>query len=135
MRRSCTALKESSPKSTASRLASRCRPTPWPIFNVRRAYVRNLLGDPIFRQEMASALAAKRLAYMPEALDRVASIMRNGEDPVALRASETILGETAKGPGVTVNVSQTNVAAIRPGYVIRLPAETAQIAPSTQQTD
>lgn len=97
--------------------------------------MRNLLGDPIFRQEMASALAAKRLAYMPEALDRVASIMRNGEDPVALRASETILGETAKGPGVTVNVSQTNVAAIRPGYVIRLPAETAQIAPSTQQTD
>jgi hypothetical protein len=95
------------------------------LYNVRRAYVRQLLADPLGKAELMAMLAAKRVSHMPEALHRIATIVSNGEDGVALRASETILGETAKGPGITVNVSQTNVAQIRPGYVIRMPADVA----------
>jgi hypothetical protein len=95
------------------------------VYNVRRAYVRNLLTDPIFKAEMMAMLAAKRVSHMPAALHRIATIVQSDNEAVALRASETILGETAKGPGITVNVSQTNVAQIRPGYVIRMPADVA----------
>jgi hypothetical protein len=91
---------------------------------VRRAYVRNLLADPLFRAEMTQMLAAKRLGYMPHALERVRELTDSDNEGVALRASETMLGER-QGSGTTVNVHQTNVnaTAIRPGYVVRLPPD------------
>ena len=94
------------------------------LYNVRRAYVRQLLADPISKAELMAMLAAKRVSHMPAALHRIATIVQSDNEAVALRASETILGETAKS-GVTVNVSQTNFAQIRPGYVIRMPADVA----------
>jgi hypothetical protein len=99
------------------------------LYNVRRAYVRQLLADPIGKAEMMAMLAAKRVSHMPAALHRIATIVQSDNEAVALRASETILGETAKGPAVTVNVS--NFAQIRPGYVIRMPAD---IAPASDIT-
>ena len=95
-------------------------------FRVRRAYVRTLLADPLFKAEMAAQMANKRLGLMPEALERVANIMRSPNEPIALKASETILGETTRNQGVTVNVSQQTAlftAPIKPGYVLRLPVD------------
>lgn len=94
-------------------------------FHVRRAYVRNIMADPLFKAEMAQMIATKRLGYMPHSLDRIAELVDCDNESVALRASETILGERGSNAGVSVTVNnQTNVAtAIRPGYVIRLPAE------------
>lgn len=95
------------------------------LYHVRRSYVRQLLSEPLGKAEMMGMLAAKRLGHMPAALHRIATIVQSGEDGVALRASETILGESVKAPGVTVNVSQTNMTAIKPGYVIKMPSDIA----------
>jgi hypothetical protein len=96
-------------------------------FHVRRAYVRDLLQQPLFKAEMSAAIANKRLGYMPEALDRIGQAMRNQDDNIGLRAAVAMLGERSGANAVTVTVNnETNIAAqIRPGYVVRLPADLA----------
>jgi hypothetical protein len=52
---------------------------------------------------------------------------------VRLKAIQVIEGNEGKG-GVVVNVNQqTNVAAITPGYVIRLPAKSVTDLPAIEQ--
>jgi hypothetical protein len=98
-------------------------------FHVRRAYVRDLLEQPLFKAELAAQIANKRLGYMPEALDRIGQAMRNEDDSVGLRAAVAMIGERAGAANAAISVTvnnQTNVAAqIRPGYVVRLPADLA----------
>jgi len=98
------------------------------MLKVRRAYVRGLLADPLFKAEFATQLANKRMAYAPEAIDRIAAAMRNQDDNVGLRASVAMLGETAKAAGVNVSITNqnatfNNAADIKPGYVLVLPPD------------
>ena len=96
--------------------------------SVRRAYVRDLMQDPLFKLEMAKATAEKRKAAHPMAVHAMVELLdwTGLETPadanVRLNAAKAVLGEEAKG--VTVNVNQTtNVGiSIKPGYVIRQPA-------------
>jgi hypothetical protein len=96
-------------------------------FHVRRAYVRDLLDQPLFKAELMTQLANKRLACAPEALDRIGQAMRNQDDSIGLRAAVAMLGEKAGAAAIAVTVNnETNVAAqIRPGYIVRLPANPA----------
>jgi hypothetical protein len=96
------------------------------LLGVRRKWVRGLLADQTFKLEFAAALAQLRQGYAPTAINRIAEIMDSDDESVALKAAKAILGEDAKSPVVNVNVeTQTNFAAIRPGYVIRLPPDLA----------
>jgi hypothetical protein len=89
------------------------------FLHVRRRYVRALLQDPLFKAEMLQMLAAKRLGYMPDALERIAELMHSEQDGVSLKAAQSMLGETEKG-AIAVNVAVNNAIGIRPGYVIKL---------------
>ena len=97
-------------------------------FNVRRAYIRDLMDAPLFKAEFAAAFANKRMGYAPRAIDRIADAMESPDHNTVLKAAIAMLGETAKTPNV--NVSVTNQTAflagnIKPGYVLKLPAETS----------
>ena len=94
------------------------------LLGVRRRYLYSLLADATFKTELAAALAQKRQGYAAKAIDRIGEIIDSPNESAALNASKAILGEDAKGPVVNVSVAtQTNVGAIRPGYVIRLPPD------------
>jgi hypothetical protein len=93
------------------------------ILGVRRRYVHNLLADAVFKTELGQALTQMRQGYAAKAINRIGEIIDSEDEDVALKAAKAILGEDVKGPVVSVNV-QTNVGTqIRPGYVIRLPAD------------
>jgi hypothetical protein len=97
---------------------------------VRRAYVRDLLTDPLFKTKYNAALADARAALAPQAIAKIGELIEwKGEGKaadanVALNASKTALGEDAKGFSVNVQVNnQTNIAnQIKPGYVLDLSA-------------
>jgi hypothetical protein len=93
------------------------------LLGVRRRYVLDLLSDPTFKTEFNAALALKRQAATPEALHRITEIVGSDNEGVALKAACVIVGEDAKGPSINVNVQNNLVAPIRPGYVVRLPAD------------
>jgi hypothetical protein len=83
---------------------------------------------PEFKAYAGELLQARRKAEMARNLTTAIAIRDDpGENfaadrTVRLKAIQVIEGR-GDGPNVTVNVNQqTNVAAIRPGYVIRLPA-------------
>jgi hypothetical protein len=92
------------------------------IHKLRRAYVRWLMADPLFRSEFNQALAIRRQAYVPHAIDRIGELIDSNNQTIALRASESMIGDVK--PGLSVNVAvQTNLggpATPRAGYVIRL---------------
>ena len=93
------------------------------LLGVRRRYVLSLMSDPTFKIEFNAALTQKRQGYAAKAIDRIGEIIDSPNESAALNASKAILGEDAKGPVVNVSVAtQNNVAAIRPGYVVRLPS-------------
>jgi hypothetical protein len=102
-------------------------------FKVRRRYVYDLMADPTFKSELMREIATKRLATMPEALDRLTAIMRSDNDPVALRAAEAILGDQVgqARPAIALTVNNTTqVANFRPGYVIRVRGDVPDPAPA-----
>lgn len=96
-------------------------------FNVRRRYIRDLLLQPIVKAEMASMIAAKRLGLVPKAINVLDNAMHSDNEAAAVKAALGVLGETAKAAAVTVNVNQQTAViggdTIRPGYVIKLPAD------------
>jgi hypothetical protein len=95
------------------------------LLGVRRSYVRGWLADQTFKLEFAAALAQVRQGHAPTAISRIAELMASESEGVALRAAQAMLGEDVKAPAVSVTVNnQTNLAAqIRPGYIVRLPAD------------
>jgi len=100
------------------------------LLKVRRAYVRDLMSDALFKTKYNAALSDARVALAPAAIAKIGELIEwKGEGKaadanVALNASKTALGEDAKGFSVNVQVNnQTNIAnAIRPGYVLDLGA-------------
>jgi hypothetical protein len=96
---------------------------------VRRRAARRAIVDPLFRQELAKQLKSFRESLAPEAVRTIAAIMEDaGENTAAdrtvrLKASTTLLGESASGGGST-NV-QINMhgdgARLTAGIVVRLP--------------
>ena len=96
---------------------------------MRRDYVASLMSDPLFLAEHDKALAAKRAAAKPAALDKIIeTVHRHGEGGTAdarlqYDAARTILGDDPKSPAVQVNVNNQVGVAFRPGYIIRLPAK------------
>jgi hypothetical protein len=101
------------------------------LLGVRRRYVQSLLADPTFKTELAAAIAQMRQGYAAQAINRIAEIIDSPNEGVALRAAQAILGDDAKNPVVNVSVAtQNNVATtIRPGYVIKLPADIVEGEP------
>jgi hypothetical protein len=91
------------------------------LLGVRRRYVLNLMSDPIFKTEFNAALALARQAATPRALHRMTQIVESENEGVALRAAQAIVGEEKAALNVNVAVSNQ----IRPGYIIRMPAEIA----------
>jgi hypothetical protein len=95
------------------------------ILGVRRSYVRRLIADPVFKMEMARAMADARAALKPKALHVLAENMDwIGDDKAAdanvrANAAKTILGEDVKGS--SVNVQMTTQTNFRPGYIVQLP--------------
>lgn len=102
-------------------------------YRVRRA--RSYLADlPAFNAYRRHLLKERRESEQARNLATAIAIRDNPGDgsaadrTVQLKAIQVIEGND-KGPAVTVNVNQqTNVAAISPGYVIRLPASRADLA-------
>jgi hypothetical protein len=100
------------------------------ILGVRRAYVRGLISDPVFKTEMARATADARAALQPKAVATLGELLdwqgegRAADANVRANAAKTIKGEDAKGFSVNVNVAtHTNgTNDIRPGYVLDLSA-------------
>jgi hypothetical protein len=101
------------------------------ILGVRRSYVRGLIADPVFKTEMARATADGRAALQPKAMAVLGELLdwegsgSSADANVRAAAAKAILGDDVKGPTVSVSVAaQTNVSAdIRPGYVIKIPAD------------
>lgn len=108
--------------------------------HMRRDYVASLMSDPLFLAEHDKALAAKRAAAKPAALDKIIeTINRHGAGEVSdarlqYDAARTILGDNPKAPAVQVNVSNQVGVAFKPGYIIRLPAAQAQPEPPMIET-
>lgn len=82
---------------------------------VRRAYIRGLLRDPLFKAEYAAMVSTMRLAFTPKAVARIGELIDSQAETVALNAAKAILGEDVKAPVINVAV-QANVAGPRPGY-------------------
>lgn len=91
------------------------------IYKLRRAYVRWLMAEPVFRAEFNQALAIRKQAYIPHAIDRMAELVDSDNEPVAFKAAECMIGDVK--PSLAVNVQVNTAIALKPGYVIRLPAE------------
>jgi hypothetical protein len=91
------------------------------LLGVRRRYVLSLMADPIFKTEFNAALALARQAATPRAMHRMTEIVESENEGVALRAAQAIVGEEKAALNVNVAVSNQ----IRPGYIIRMPAEIA----------
>jgi hypothetical protein len=72
------------------------------ILGVRRSYIRRLIADPVFKTEMARAMADARAALQPKALHVLAENMDwIGDDKAAdanvrANAAKAILGKTSK---------------------------------------
>lgn len=100
------------------------------LLKVRRAYVRDLMADPLFKTKYNAALSDARVALAPSAIAKIGELIEwKGEGKaadanVALNASKTALGEDAKGFSVNVQVNNqvNNATTIRPGYVLDLGA-------------
>jgi hypothetical protein len=92
-------------------------------FKARRRYVRDLVEQPLFKAEMTKAIADKRFAYAPEAIDCIAEAMRSADHNISLKAAIAMLGDNAKAPVVNVSVATQNNVAIKPGYLIRIPKD------------
>lgn len=100
------------------------------LLKVRRAYVRDLISDPLFKSKMQAAIANQRAALAPQAISTMAEVMTTVGDNtpadrrVRLDAAKTIMGEDAKGFSVNVQVNNqtNNNTTIRPGYVLDLSA-------------
>jgi hypothetical protein len=98
------------------------------ILGVRRVYVRGLMANPVFKLEMARATADARAALEPKAVYALGELLdwqgegRAADAGVRLRAAAIALNEDKANDPVSVNVNVTQQAAIRPGYIIRLPA-------------
>jgi hypothetical protein len=92
---------------------------------VRRAYIRKLLAEPIFKSAYSRAMKDRREAATPRAIAKLEQMLDEPKASDVIRAAKILLGEDAKGFGVNVKVNnQTNVAqTIRPGYVLRLPPD------------
>jgi hypothetical protein len=98
--------------------------------SMRPDTLRRYLRRPDMRALIASerkALLAWAMGANPQALMSIRDTSLN--DAARVRAALALeeIGEPRQGSGVTVNVSQQTIAgvAIRPGYVIRMPAEIA----------
>lgn len=95
---------------------------------MRRAYIRRLLEDRLFKATYDKAVAAKRAALAPRAIQAIAELIdwqghnEAADAGVRLKAAALALGDDAKG-GLSVNVQFNNQLAIRPGYVVRLPPD------------
>jgi hypothetical protein len=106
------------------------------ILGVRRKYVRSLLADPVFKAEMARATADARAALQPKAVHVLGELLEwRGEGKAAdanvvANAAKAIIGDDLKaGVNVSLNVNNQVGVALRPGYVIRLPARDKPAAP------
>jgi hypothetical protein len=101
------------------------------ILGVRRSYVRGLIADPVFKTEMARATADARAALQPKAMAVLGELLdwegagSSVDANVRAAVAKTILGDDVRAPVVNVSVAtQTNVHGdIRPGYVLKLPAD------------
>jgi hypothetical protein len=98
------------------------------VLDIRRRNARQISRMPEFQGLMASLSADLRNGFKSRAIHRMGELVDwRGEGTaadatVALKASQAVLGEEAKGLSVNVNVAnQTNVG-IRPGYVLDLSA-------------
>jgi hypothetical protein len=91
---------------------------------ISRTYVQELLQEPLFSVEYASALQAKRMIAKPEAVEKQIGLMQSLNENIVLGATRAILQEPANGPTTNVNVgvAVNNQVNIRPGYVLRRPA-------------
>jgi hypothetical protein len=94
----------------------------------RRSYVRDLLSDPLFKTEMAKAVADARAALQPKALATLSENLdwvgdgRSADANVRTNAARTIMGDDAKAFSVNVQVNNQVNSGIRPGYVLDLGA-------------
>ena len=87
--------------------------------------------NPSFERSLNAAAHALRASAVPKALRQMIDLMdwqgdgRAADAKVRLDAAKAVLGEDAARLSVNVNVAnQTNVAAaIRPGYILRLPKD------------
>jgi hypothetical protein len=99
------------------------------ILGVRRSYIRRLITDPVFKTEMARAMADARAALKPKALHVLAENMDwIGDDKAAdanvrANAAKTILGEDFKGSSVNVQMTTQTVSNFKPGYIVQLPPD------------
>jgi hypothetical protein len=94
----------------------------------RRSYVRDLLSDPLFKTEMAKAVADARAALQPKALATLSENLdwvgegKSADANVRNNAARTIMGDDAKAFSVNVQVNNQVNTGIRPGYVLDLGA-------------
>jgi hypothetical protein len=100
------------------------------ILGVRRAYIRDLMADPVFKTEIARATADARAELEPKAVSALGELLdwqgegKAADANVRLNAAKTILSEDAMGFSVNMNVQNNLVGgATQLGYVIRLPAK------------
>jgi len=99
------------------------------ILGVRRAYVRGLMANPVFKVELARAAADARAALEPKAVHALGELLdwqgegRAADAGVRLRAAGIALnGDKGNGP-MAVNVQVNNQVGVRLGYVVRLPPD------------
>jgi hypothetical protein len=104
-------------------------------YRLKRA--RNVLdANPAFNSYRSKLLEARRRAEQPRNLVTAIAIRDDAGDATAatktvrLKAAAFIEGNDKPGVNVIVN-NQTNIAAISPGYVIRLPAQRQASAPGS----
>jgi hypothetical protein len=100
------------------------------VLDIRRRNARQISRMPDFQRLMASLNADLRNGFKSRAIRRMGELVDwQGEGTaadatVALKASQAVLGEEAKGLSVNVQVNNqtNNTTAIRPGYVLDLGA-------------
>lgn len=96
------------------------------FLDMRRAYIRRLLEDRLFRATYDKAVSAQRSALAPEAIAAIGELIDwQGEGAavdagVRLRAAALALNDE-KAAALNVNVQLNNQLTFKPGYVVRLP--------------
>ena len=81
---------------------------------IRRAHIRDLMGEPLFKAEVARQTDNLRKGAHPEAVQTMIGLLKwAGNTPadanVKLNAAKAVLGDDVKNPSVTVN-NQVNIA-------------------------